>query len=74
MEYVPDSGRVTEPGFGSICKLNALQNARITDVQGHLTVKGRDTCSEAGDSYRRVICITRSREVRKNDEHGPDDD
>ena len=56
------------------CKLNALQNARITDVQGQLTVKGRDTCCEAGDSYRRFICITRPRELRKNHEHGPDDD
>ena len=71
---MPDSGRVTEPGFGVDRELNALQNGCIADRQGQFTDKRRSTCRLAGDCYRGVICLIGAGEMGEDHKDGADDD
>ena len=71
---MPDSGRVTEPGFRVDRELNALQNGRIADLQGQFTDEGRSTCRVTSNRYRGVICLTGAGEMGEEREHDADDD
>ena len=69
---MPDSGRVTEPGFRIDRELNALQNGCIADLQGQFTDEGRNTCRVAGDRYRGIICLTGAGEMGEDHKDGAD--
>ena len=68
-----DSGRVTEPGFGGDCELNALQNGRIANRQMQIGDKRRSSWRLAGDSYRGVIRLIRPRGGREENKHACED-
>ena len=68
-----ESGRVTEPGFGSDRELNTLQNARIASRQMHIGDKRRSAWRLAGDSYRGVIRLIGTRDGREENKQTCED-
>ena len=70
---MPDSGRVTEPGFGVILNWISFTHSRIAGYEIQIADERRRPRGVPVDSYRSVTCLIGPGERGKRDEETGND-